>query len=174
MRDAAHRFADLGAQVSSVSIPLHRDGIHIWNAVAVEGATMLMVAGNSMGTNWKGHYSVSLLDAYARGRLTREWNEPNQRTQTDEVGKTLYAASESADRQVVETVGRVAKRRGVPRAQVALAWVLNKPAITAPIIGASKAQHLTDALAALAVRLTAEDIAELEAPYVPHAIAGFK
>ena len=110
----------------------------------------------------------------ARGRLTREWAEPNKRTETDEVGKTLYGAAESADRQVVETVGRVAKRRGEPRAQVALAWVLNKPAITAPIIGASKAQHLVDALAALAVRLTAEDIAELEAPYVPHAIAGFK
>jgi amidase len=71
VRDAARRLGDLGAEVSSISIPLHRDGIHIWNAVAVEGATMLMVAGNSMGTNWKGHYSVSLLDAYARGRLTR-------------------------------------------------------------------------------------------------------
>ena len=68
---AARRFPEIGGTVSSISIPLHRDGIHIWNAIAVEGAAMLMVRGNSMGTNWKGHYSTSLLDAYARGRLTR-------------------------------------------------------------------------------------------------------
>jgi len=68
---SARRFSQLGAQVSTVSIPLHRDGIHIWNGIAIEGATMLMVRGNSMGTNWKGHYSTSLLNAYARGRITR-------------------------------------------------------------------------------------------------------
>jgi amidase len=68
---SARRFSEVGGRVSTISIPLHRDGIHIWNAIAVEGATMLMVYGNSMGTNWKGHYSVSLLDSYARGRLTR-------------------------------------------------------------------------------------------------------
>ncbi len=68
---SARRFAGVGGRVSTISIPLHRDGIHIWNAIVVEGATMLMVYGNSMGTNWKGHYSVSLLDTYARGRLTR-------------------------------------------------------------------------------------------------------
>jgi len=71
VEDAARRFSELGAQVSTLSIPWHRDGIHIWNGIAVEGATMLMVRGNSMGTNWKGHYSTSLLDAYARGRITR-------------------------------------------------------------------------------------------------------
>jgi amidase len=68
---SARRFSELGAQVSAISIPMHRDGIHIWNGIAVEGATMLMVRGNSMGTNWKGHYSTSLLDSYARGRITR-------------------------------------------------------------------------------------------------------
>jgi amidase len=68
---SARRFSELGAQVSTISIPLHCDGIHIWDGIAVEGATMLMVRGNSMGTNWKGHYSTSLLDAYARGRITR-------------------------------------------------------------------------------------------------------
>ncbi len=68
---SARRFSELGAQVSTISIPLHRDGIHIWNGIAVEGATMVMVRGNSMGTNWKGHYSTSLLDSYARGRITR-------------------------------------------------------------------------------------------------------
>ena len=68
---SAQRFTQLGAQVSKLSIPSHRDGIHIWNGIAVEGATMLMVRGNSMGTNWKGHYSTSLLDAYGRGRISR-------------------------------------------------------------------------------------------------------
>jgi amidase len=69
VRDATQSFARLGGQVESVSIPLHRDGIHIWNAIAIEGATMLMVAGNSMGTNWKGHYTTGLLDVYGRGRI---------------------------------------------------------------------------------------------------------
>lgn len=71
VRRAADAFGDMGAAVSEVSVPLHRDGIHIWNGIAIEGATELMVRGNSMGTNWKGHYSTSLLDSYARGRTTR-------------------------------------------------------------------------------------------------------
>lgn len=71
VRQAAQRLARAGAEVSEVSIPLHRDGLHIWNAIAVEGATMLMVAGNSMGTNWKGHYTTSLLDFYGRSRRAR-------------------------------------------------------------------------------------------------------
>jgi amidase len=71
VREASRTFGDLGAEVSEVNVPMHRDGIHIWNAIAIEGATALMVDGNSMGTNWKGHYTTSLLDAYARGRLTR-------------------------------------------------------------------------------------------------------
>ena len=68
---AAHSFEGMGARVTNVSIPWHRDGMHIWNAIIIEGATMLMVAGNSMGTNWKGHYTTGLLDAFARGRLSR-------------------------------------------------------------------------------------------------------
>ncbi len=71
IREASRVFAGLGAEVAEVSVPMHRDGIHIWNAIAIEGATALMVDGNSMGTNWKGHYTTSLLDAYARGRITR-------------------------------------------------------------------------------------------------------
>src|SRR6266852_3823401 len=71
VREAAQRLTRAGATVSELSIPLHRDGIHIWNAIAVEGATMLMVAGNSMGTNWKGHYTTSLLDFYGRSRRVR-------------------------------------------------------------------------------------------------------
>jgi amidase len=71
VQDAAHKFERMGAKVSTISLPMHRDGIHIWNAIAVEGATMLMVRGNSMGTNWKGHYTTSLLDVYARGWQSR-------------------------------------------------------------------------------------------------------
>jgi amidase len=71
VRSASEEFSRLGAEVSEVSIPMHRDGVHVWNAIAIEGATELMVRGNAMGTNWKGHYSTSLLDAYARGRTSR-------------------------------------------------------------------------------------------------------
>ena len=71
VREAAHAFERLGCTVGTVSVPWHRDGVHVWNAIAVEGATMLMVAGNGMGTNWRGHYTTSLLDIYARGRLAR-------------------------------------------------------------------------------------------------------
>ncbi|WP_201865334.1 aldo/keto reductase [Microvirga soli] len=109
----------------------------------------------------------------ARGRLTRDWDESSARSETDEFGKTLYAKTAEADRKVVERVAEVASRRGVPRAQVALAWLLHKPVVTAPIVGASKPQHLEDAVAALSIKLTSEEIAELEEPYVPHAVAGF-
>src|SRR3989440_1853667 len=71
VREAAHAFERLGATVTSLSLPLHRHGVDIWTAIGIEGATMLMVQGNSMGTNWKGHYATDLLDVYARGRLTR-------------------------------------------------------------------------------------------------------
>jgi aryl-alcohol dehydrogenase-like predicted oxidoreductase len=109
----------------------------------------------------------------ARGRLTRDWDETSARSETDAFGKTLYAATAEADRNVVEAVAAVAKARGVPRAQVALAWVLQQPGITAPIVGATKVQHLDDAVAALSLKLTAEEIAALEAPYVPHRVTGF-
>lgn len=107
----------------------------------------------------------------ARGRLTREWNDSTNRQKTDRIGKMLY---QSGDKAVADAVGAVAAARGIPRAQVALAWLLQKPGITAPIVGASKSQHLADAVNALSVGLTAEEIAALEAPYVPHAVAGFK
>ncbi len=108
----------------------------------------------------------------ARGRLTRDWDETSARTETDDFGRTLYAKTGEADRKVVEAVARVAAARGVPRAQVALAWVLAKQVVTAPIVGATKLQHLDDAVAALSLKLTAEEIAQLEAPYVPHAVVG--
>jgi aryl-alcohol dehydrogenase-like predicted oxidoreductase len=108
----------------------------------------------------------------ARGRLTRAWDEETERTRTDEFGKTLYGHQDS-DRKVVDAVGRIAQARGVPRAQIALAWMLHKPAVTAPIIGASKQRHLDDAVAALDITLHDEDIHALEEPYTPHAVQGF-
>jgi aryl-alcohol dehydrogenase-like predicted oxidoreductase len=109
----------------------------------------------------------------ARGRLTRDWDETSARSETDEFGKSLYAKTAEADRRVVERVAEIAARRGVPRAQVALAWLLHKPVVTAPIVGASKPQHLEDAVAAMSLTLSPEEIAALEEPYVPHALAGF-
>jgi aryl-alcohol dehydrogenase-like predicted oxidoreductase len=109
----------------------------------------------------------------ARGRLTRDWDEASKRSDTDEVMRKLYAATEEADHRVADAVKTVAEARGIPRAQVAMAWVAHKAGVTAPIIGASKLSHLEDAVASLQVRLTADEIARLEAPYVPHAVAGF-
>ena len=109
----------------------------------------------------------------ARGRLTRDWEESTGRMQTDEVGKRLYGATAEADRQVVERLSEIARKRGVPRAQVALAWLLSKPVVTAPIVGASKPGHLEDAVAALSLQLTPEEIAALEQTYIPHPVAGF-
>jgi aryl-alcohol dehydrogenase-like predicted oxidoreductase len=93
--------------------------------------------------------------------------------ETDEFGKTLYTGTEDSDRRIVEAVAKIAAKRGVSRAQVALAWMLQKPFITAPIVGASKPNHLEDAVAALSLKLTDEETAALEQPYVPHRIAGF-
>jgi aryl-alcohol dehydrogenase-like predicted oxidoreductase len=111
----------------------------------------------------------------ARGRLTRPWEqkESTDRGGRDDFGKKLYGATEASDKVVVERVAQLAKKRGVPQARIALAWMLSKPYITSPIIGATKVQHLDDGVAALAVKLSVEEIASLEEPYVPHAIAGF-
>ena len=109
----------------------------------------------------------------ARGKLTRDWNYTSIRTETDEAFGRLFAKSEDADRKVVDRVGQVAAARGIPRAQVALAWLLAKPVITAPIVGATKLQHLDDALASVRIKLSEEEIALLEEPYVPHAVVGF-
>ena len=113
----------------------------------------------------------------ARGRLARAWDQADatERAATDEFGKTLYAhpATQEADRQVIDRGGSVAAAHGVNRAQVALAWLLAQPAVTAPIIGATKPEHLEDAAAALELKLSAEEIASLEQPYIPHPVAGF-
>lgn len=109
----------------------------------------------------------------ARGRLTRDWDTETSRSESDNFGKTLYAATEDADRQVVERVADIARQRDIPRAQVALAWVLQKEPVTAPIVGATKIHHLEDAVAALDVHLTDEEIRQLEEPYIPHQVTGF-
>ena len=110
----------------------------------------------------------------ARGRLTRDWNTSSARSETDEFGRSLYAQTEDADRRIVERVGEIAASRGVPRAQVALAWVLQKNVISAPIVGATKAQHLDDAVAALSLKLSEDEVKQLEELYVPHTVTGFK
>jgi len=112
----------------------------------------------------------------ARGRLARGWETQSSttRAQTDEYGKKLYSGTEEADKPVVDRVGEIAKARRIPRAQIALAWLLHKPAVTAPIVGATKLHHLEEAVAALDVKLSDAEIEALEAPYVPHSIAGFE
>jgi len=106
----------------------------------------------------------------ARGTLTRDWQASTSRSETDQVSKRLYTKTAEADRRVVESVAAVAAKRGVPRAQVALAWLLSKEAVTAPIIGASKANHFDDAMAALSLELTPDEIRALEDPYIPHPV----
>jgi aryl-alcohol dehydrogenase-like predicted oxidoreductase len=106
----------------------------------------------------------------ARGRLTRDWEDVTARSETDAFGQRLY---NEGDKVIVDRVAEVAAGRGVPRAQVALAWMLSKPVITAPIIGATKPHHIDDAVAAVDLDLDAAEIASLEEPYVPHPVAGF-
>jgi len=106
----------------------------------------------------------------ARGKVTRDWDSSTRRAETDEFGRTLYV---DTDRVIVERVAEVAAARGVSRAQVALAWVLHNPVITAPIVGTTKPHHLDDALAALQINLTDDEVKQLEEPYTPHEVAGF-
>ncbi|HEY4379453.1 MAG TPA: aldo/keto reductase [Acidobacteriaceae bacterium] len=109
----------------------------------------------------------------ARGRLARPWDtEVTKRSESDGYAKNLYAKTADADKIVVERLAKVAGDRGVPMAQVALAWLLGRPAITAPIVGATKLHHLQDAVAAVSLKLTADEVKALEEPYVPHAVLG--
>jgi aryl-alcohol dehydrogenase-like predicted oxidoreductase len=109
----------------------------------------------------------------ARGRLTRDWDDKTERSQTDEFGKKLYATTADADKKVVERVAAIAAKRKVPRAQIALSWLLQKTGVTAPIIGATKMNHLEDAVAAVSVKLSDDEIKLLEEEYVPHPVLGF-
>ncbi|MEW9053195.1 MAG: aldo/keto reductase [Neobacillus sp.] len=108
----------------------------------------------------------------ASGILTRDWSETTYRSETDQVQRSKYDATADADRLVVERVKAIAEKRGVPRVHVALAWLLQKDPVTAPIIGATKVSHLESAAGALSVKLTPEEVAYLEEPYVPHSVVG--
>jgi 1-deoxyxylulose-5-phosphate synthase len=108
----------------------------------------------------------------ARGRLIRPHEAGTVRARTDEYARTLYDPTAESDGKVIARVQALAAAHSVPPAQIALAWLLHKPGITAPIIGASKPNHLEDAVAALRLKLTSDEIKTLEEPYIPHAIAG--
>jgi 1-deoxyxylulose-5-phosphate synthase len=108
----------------------------------------------------------------ASGRLTRDWSETTHRSETDQIQKSKYDSTAAADRVVVERVAALAEKYGVPRLHIALAWLLQKEPVTSPIIGATKISHLEDAVGALNIKLTAEEVAYLEEPYVPHPIIG--
>ena len=110
----------------------------------------------------------------ARGRLARPWGENTPRIASDVFGATLFAHTEANDRRVADALAAVSAQRGATRAQVALAWLLCKPGITAPIVGASKAGHFDDAVAALKIELSDAELATLEAPYLAHAVVGFE
>jgi aryl-alcohol dehydrogenase-like predicted oxidoreductase len=110
----------------------------------------------------------------ARGRLTRPWqSEHTKRFETDQFGRSMYSQTEDADRRVVDRLGELAEKRGVPRAQLALAWLLGKPVVTSPIVGATKLHHLQDAAAAMSLQLTPAEVSALEEPYKAHPVLGF-
>jgi aryl-alcohol dehydrogenase-like predicted oxidoreductase len=111
----------------------------------------------------------------ARGRLARPWeSEPStERARLDEWGNSVYAGTAEADRKVVDRLGELSETRGIARAELALAWLLSKPVVTAPIVGVTRLEHLESALSALRVTLSEQEVQALEAPYVPHPVAGF-
>ena len=109
----------------------------------------------------------------ARGKLARPPEARTPRMETDQFGKRLYGSTEKADSLVLSALDQVAKGQKLPHAQVALAWLLQKSGVVAPIVGATKMHHLEDAVSALEVKLTSDEVRALEAPYVPHPVAGF-
>lgn len=108
----------------------------------------------------------------AAGRLTRDWSSDSKRAETDQIAKAKYDSTADTDRQIVERVGEIAEKRGVLRTHIALAWLLQRKPVTAPIIGATKISHLEDAIGAFSVTLTTEEMSYLEEPYVPHKVMG--
>jgi 1-deoxyxylulose-5-phosphate synthase len=155
----AQHAADLGGWTRFVSMQNH------YNLLYREEEREMLPLCEDMGVG------VIPWSPLARGRLTRDWEAETARAQTDEFGASLYR---DGDRTVVDSVASVAERRGIPRAQVALAWLASKPVVTSPIVGVTKPQHLTDALASVDVELTEDEVAELESGYEPHAIAGHR
>ncbi len=155
----AQHAADLGGWTRFVSMQNH------YNLIYREEEREMLPLCEDMGVG------VIPWSPLARGRLTRDWEAETARAQTDEFGATLYR---DGDKTIVDAVAAVAERRGIPRAQVALAWLSSKPVVTSPIVGVTKPQHLTDALASLEVELTDDEVAELERGYEPHAVSGHR
>ena len=149
VRGVGDRLAALGAKVSKVSIPLHRDGIHIWNAIAIEGATALMLKGNSMGTNWKGHYTTSLLDAFARGWQTRP-NDLSETTKlvllTGEYMQTHYHGRFYAKAQNLARSLKAAYDAALADVDVLLMPTLPMKATRIPAPDASREEYIARAL----------------------------
>ncbi len=110
----------------------------------------------------------------AKGNLTRNWEELTHRSQNDAIGSKYFPVTSESERNIVQRVAEIAEKQGVPRAQIALAWVLHKDAITSPIIGATKISHIEDAAAAVSIKLSPEELTYLEESYIPHAIMGFQ
>jgi aryl-alcohol dehydrogenase-like predicted oxidoreductase len=108
----------------------------------------------------------------AAGRLARPWGETDERAKVDTIGKAIYSTTADSDKQVVERLTEIAEKRGVPMSQVALAWLLHKDPVTAPIVGTTEISHIEDAVAAVSLKLTPEEISLLEKPYVPHPVLG--
>lgn len=123
---------------------------------------------------WQEEVAVIPWSPLAHGRLTRPWGETTARVVSDEFGKTLYSTTEENDAQIAERLAGVAEELGATRAQTALAWLLGKRGVAAPIIGASREEQLDELLAAVDLTLTPEQVAELETPYQPHPVVGFK
>jgi aryl-alcohol dehydrogenase-like predicted oxidoreductase len=153
----AQHTADLGGWTRFVSMQDH------YNLIYREEEREMLPLCRDMGVG------VIPWSPLARGRLTRDWDATTARTDTDEFGRTLYR---DEDKVVVDKVAEVAERRGVSRAQVALAWLMAQPAVTSPIVGVTKPQHLSDAVAAVDLELSADEVEELGGGYVPHPIAG--
>jgi len=116
--------------------------------------------------------AVTPYSPLASGRLARDWAETTTRLETDPIAKQKYDATAEADKMVVERVAQVAEKHDVPRAHIALAWLLQKEPVVAPVIGATKIAHLESAVESLSIQLTPEEIAYMEEPYMPHPIVG--
>jgi 1-deoxyxylulose-5-phosphate synthase len=155
----AQHAADLGGWTRFVSMQNH------YNLIYREEEREMLPLCDDLGVG------VIPWSPLARGRLTRDWDASTARAETDEFGSSLYR---DEDKAIVDTVAEVAERRGASRAQVALAWLLAQPVVTSPIVGVTKPQHLTDAVAAVDLELSADEIDELGAGYTPHAIAGHR
>jgi len=153
----AQHTADLGGWTRFVSMQNH------YNLIYREEEREMLPLCEDMGVG------VIPWSPLARGRLTRDWDAATARTESDEFGRTLYR---DEDKAIVDKVAEVAERRGVSRAQVALAWLTAQPAVTSPIVGVTKPQHLSDAVAAVDLELSPDELEELGAGYVPHPIAG--